>query len=69
MYEFINRFAYSDDPDTVASLDPILGGPWLGQSPSIRTSVAGPAVGKSYFVKRLSRRATLTSSFQLELTR
>jgi three-Cys-motif partner protein len=23
MYEFINRFAYSDDPDTVASLDPI----------------------------------------------
>ena len=27
MYEFINRFAHSDDPDIVASLDPILGGP------------------------------------------
>jgi three-Cys-motif partner protein len=27
MYEFINRFANSDDPDIVASLDPILGGP------------------------------------------
>jgi three-Cys-motif partner protein len=27
MYEFINRFAYSDDPDLVASLGPILGGP------------------------------------------
>jgi three-Cys-motif partner protein len=27
MYEFINRFVNSDDPETVASLDPILGGP------------------------------------------
>jgi three-Cys-motif partner protein len=27
MYEFVNRFAYSDDEDTVASLNPILGGP------------------------------------------
>lgn len=27
MYEFINRFVYSDDPAIVASLDPILGGP------------------------------------------
>ncbi|HEX4292969.1 MAG TPA: three-Cys-motif partner protein TcmP [Rhizomicrobium sp.] len=27
MYEFINRFAYSDDPKHIASLDPILGGP------------------------------------------
>jgi three-Cys-motif partner protein len=27
MYEFINRFSYSDDQSTVASLDPILGGP------------------------------------------
>lgn len=27
MYEFVNRFANSDDPETVASLDPILGGP------------------------------------------
>lgn len=26
MYEFVNRFAYSDDEDIVASLDPILGG-------------------------------------------
>jgi three-Cys-motif partner protein len=26
MYEFINRFAYSDDEKTVASLEPILGG-------------------------------------------
>ena len=27
MYEFINRFAYSDAPEHIASLDPILGGP------------------------------------------
>lgn len=27
MYEFVNRFAASDDPATIASLDPILGGP------------------------------------------
>ena len=27
MYEFINRFANSDDPDIMASLEPILGGP------------------------------------------
>jgi three-Cys-motif partner protein len=27
MYEFINRFAHSDVPDHIASLDPILGGP------------------------------------------
>ena len=27
MYEFINRFAHSDDEDIIASLDPILGGP------------------------------------------
>jgi three-Cys-motif partner protein len=27
MYEFVNRFAHSDDPDIVATLDPILGGP------------------------------------------
>jgi len=27
MYEFINRFAHSDDPLHIASLDPILGGP------------------------------------------
>jgi three-Cys-motif partner protein len=27
MYEFINRFAHSDDEETIASLDPILGGP------------------------------------------
>jgi len=27
MYEHINRFAYSDDPLHIASLDPILGGP------------------------------------------
>jgi three-Cys-motif partner protein len=27
MYEFINRFAHSDDADTVASLNPMLGGP------------------------------------------
>jgi hypothetical protein len=26
MYEFINRFAHSDDEETIASLDPILGG-------------------------------------------
>ena len=27
MYEFVNRFSNSDDEETVASLDPILGGP------------------------------------------
>ena len=27
MYEFINRFAHSDEPAHIASLDPILGGP------------------------------------------
>lgn len=27
MYDFINRFAHSDDPEIVASLDPIVGGP------------------------------------------
>lgn len=27
MYEFVNRFAHSDDEETIASLDPILGGP------------------------------------------
>ena len=27
MYEFVNRFAYSDDEAIIASLDPILGGP------------------------------------------
>jgi three-Cys-motif partner protein len=27
MYEFVNRFSHSDDEDTMASLDPILGGP------------------------------------------
>lgn len=27
MYEFVNRFAHSDDPETIASLEPILGGP------------------------------------------
>jgi hypothetical protein len=27
MYEFINRFVHSDDPKTIASLDPILGSP------------------------------------------
>jgi three-Cys-motif partner protein len=27
MYEFVNRFAASDDADIIASLDPILGGP------------------------------------------
>jgi three-Cys-motif partner protein len=30
MYEFVNRFAHSDDPEIVASLNPILGGPsWV----------------------------------------
>jgi three-Cys-motif partner protein len=27
MYEFVNRFVHSDEPKTIASLDPILGGP------------------------------------------
>lgn len=27
MYDFVNRFVYSDDPEIVTSLDPILGGP------------------------------------------
>jgi three-Cys-motif partner protein len=47
MYEFINRFAYSDDPEIVASIDPILGGPgWGGRlDPNLRR---GPAVEKLF---------------------
>jgi three-Cys-motif partner protein len=30
MYEFVNRFSYSDDEDIIASLDPILGGTGWG---------------------------------------
>ena len=33
MYDFVNRFAQSDDEATIASLNPILGGAWLGQPP------------------------------------
>jgi three-Cys-motif partner protein len=42
MYEFINRFAYSDDRDTVASLDSILGGPGWGKrlDPDLRRGLA-----------------------------
>jgi three-Cys-motif partner protein len=47
IYEFINRFAYSDDPEIVASLDPILGGPAWGSrlDPNLRR---GPAVEKLF---------------------
>ena len=47
MYEFINRFAYSDDPKHVASLDPILGGP--GWRDRLDKDLArGPAVEKLF---------------------
>jgi three-Cys-motif partner protein len=47
MYEFINRFAYSDDEDTIASLDPILGGPgWRDRLD--RNLLRGPAVEKLF---------------------
>jgi three-Cys-motif partner protein len=43
MYEFINRFSYSDDPDIVASLDPILGGPGWSTRLDLKLR-RGPAV-------------------------
>jgi three-Cys-motif partner protein len=47
MYEFINRFAYSDDEETIASLDPILGGAgWRARlDPNLQR---GPAVEKLF---------------------
>jgi three-Cys-motif partner protein len=47
MYEFVNRFAYSDDEDIISSLDPILGGPgWRNRlDPSLPR---GPAVEKLF---------------------
>lgn len=47
MYEFINRFAYSDDPLHIASLDPILGGPgWRDRLD--KDLPRGPAVEKLF---------------------
>jgi three-Cys-motif partner protein len=42
MYEFVNRFAYSDDQDIVASMDPILGGSgWRGRlDPNLPRGIA-----------------------------
>lgn len=42
MYEFVNRFAYSDDEEIVASLNPILGGPgWRDRiDPNLRRGLA-----------------------------
>jgi three-Cys-motif partner protein len=47
MYDFVNRFAQSDDEATIASLDPILGGPGWGNrlDPTLRR---GPAVEKLF---------------------
>src|SRR5712671_5186514 len=52
MYEFINRFAYSDDEDTIASLDPILGGPGWRDIAS---------TGTFFEVRQLSRYSTESS--------
>src|SRR5271169_1041712 len=47
MYEFVNRFSQSDDEATVASLDPILGGPgWRHRLDS--DLHRGPAVEKLF---------------------
>jgi three-Cys-motif partner protein len=47
MYEFVNRFSYSDDEDTVASLAPILGGlDWRNRLDA--TLPRGPAVEKLF---------------------
>jgi three-Cys-motif partner protein len=47
MYEFINRFAYSDDEAIIASLDPILGG--SGWHDRLDTNLPrGPAVEKLF---------------------
>jgi three-Cys-motif partner protein len=42
MHAFISRFVYSDDPPTVASLDPILGGPgWIDRlDPTLERGLA-----------------------------
>jgi three-Cys-motif partner protein len=47
MYAFVQRFVYSDDPDTIASLNPILGGPgWRDRlDPSLER---GPAAEKLF---------------------
>jgi hypothetical protein len=47
MYDFVNRFAQSDDEATIASLNPILGGPGWGNrlDPTLRR---GPAVEKLF---------------------
>jgi three-Cys-motif partner protein len=47
MYEFVNRFSYSDDEDTIASLAPILGGPdWRSRLDP--TLPRGPGVEKLF---------------------
>ena len=57
MYEFINRFAYSDDPTHIASLDPILGGPgWRARLD--KDLPRGPAVEKLF-------RETVSSALNL----
>jgi three-Cys-motif partner protein len=48
MYEFINRFSYSEDEDIVTSLDPILGGPgWIDR--------LDPSLSRGAAVERLFR--------------
>ena len=47
MYEFVNRFAHSDDKEIINSLDPILGGPgWLDRLDGNLSR--GPAVEKLF---------------------
>jgi three-Cys-motif partner protein len=50
MYEFINRFSYSDDPDIVASLDPILGGPGWSTRLDLN-SVVVPQLNSSFVIR------------------
>jgi three-Cys-motif partner protein len=47
MYEFVNRFASSDDAETIASIDPILGGPGWRERLD-RDLPRGPAVEKLF---------------------
>jgi three-Cys-motif partner protein len=48
IYEFINRFAHSEDAETIASLDPILGGPGWRER-------LDPALSRGLAVEKLFR--------------
>jgi len=58
MYEFVNRFAYSDDEDIIESLNPILGGPgWRAR--------LDPRLSRGAGIEKLFRE-TLKSSGQFD---